>query len=53
MDELYYFSTCIITPDDTIKGVLYLDNEVCIDFNKEVIFIAGKKNTFTRRKIVI
>ena len=48
MDELYYFSTCIITPDDTIKGVLYLDNEVCIDFNKEVIFIAGKKNTFTR-----
>lgn len=48
MDELYYFSTCIITPDNTIKGALYLDNEVYIDFNKEAIFITGKKNTFTR-----
>ena len=49
MDELYYFSTCIITPDNTIKGVLHLDKEVYIDFNKEAIFIGEKKQSFAKQ----
>lgn len=44
MDELYYFSTCIITPDNTIKGALHLDNIDYIAFNKEAIFIGEKMN---------
>lgn len=44
MNELYYFSTCIITPDNTIKGALHLDNIDYIAFNKEAIFIGEKMN---------
>ena len=49
MNELYYFSTCIITPDNTIKGVLHLDDKIYIDFNKEAIFIGEKKHSFTKQ----
>lgn len=49
MNELYYFSTCIITPDNTIKGILHLDNEVYIDFNKEAFFIGEKKHSFAKQ----
>lgn len=46
MDELYYFSTCIITPDNTIKGRLYLTDEVYIDFIRKAIFIGKKEHSF-------
>ena len=47
--EFYYFSTCIITSDNKVKGKLYIENDLYIDFNKEKVYIDQKPHTLTER----
>ena len=49
MEGIYYFSTCFITHDNDIKGKLYINDDLYIDFNCQVVSKSGKTKNITDR----